>query len=536
MPTLADVSTTIAPVVGLLVTMMSFSTLASELVSMIAVATQKNKETGEPEHILSTEDLCNLRLVNRQTSSCVQRAFGIRAFRHRKHLFSEHGLKALVGIARHSSFSEYVHKVSLGPERMSKTMHQPFPPALEPAGIPIKASTPAASKSRLADPEASFIPFHGGEMYKAWCLWYQFRIGEQEAFQNSNRGIRLLKDALKHLTNVRVISIESYPETNTDRGYDDPWSNWTPPWGARSLVWELNSIITPHRVDARRLFCDVNPDIVNWHLNSTLEALEAIKDRPNWKIEFHLNSNEKYQQVGWPVDVDSPWWQAHKNRVRHVHLHRSIQTLEKVHDRADWLTKLLESCGRCLEVLSCQNTFYWSKIVCNASLPALRRLNIHHATVQDLYFDMFLATHAESLEAIKLIRVGLSILEYLQVHEDEYPVCVFQADKYEREDASWRAKFKLMLELARLRSIHLEHLRWAHGSLGFSQKRIPQMVESPEYGRWKTTATAEREDVKILLNRAILEDKICFVGYDKHWMWEVVFLEEKKAVRTMVIR
>ncbi|OAG03654.1 uncharacterized protein CC84DRAFT_862419 [Paraphaeosphaeria sporulosa] len=532
MPTLADVPAATARDVGLLVTKASFRSLASELASMIAEAMQTNEETGEPECILSTNDLCNLRLVNRQTAAYVQRTFAVRFFRHRKHLLSEHGLNALIRIARHSVFSTYVQKLSLGPERMSKLI---LPPALEPAGVIKTPYIIAQSQSQSSDAEASYISLHGKKMHDAWSLWYRVRIGEQEAFHNSDRGTLLLKETLRHFTDLRVISIESYPGTNTDRGYDGPWSNWTLPWGANTLVRELDSIITPHRVDARRLFYDVDPDIVNWHLNPILEALEVIKGRPNWRMEFYLNSGEKYVQAGSPFNIDSLWWQACKGRVQHVHLHRSIQTMEKVYDRANWLTKLLESCGRCVEEMSCQNTFYWSKIVCNAPLPALRRLNIHHATVQDMYFDTFLERHAECLESINLSRVGLSIIDLRQVHEDMYPTVVLQAAKYEREDASWRRKFKLMLKLVQLRSIQLEHLTWVHGSLGFSHKRIPQVVGSTDYGRWKTTVMAEGEDIKTLLNQAIRDDKITLVWYEEDWVWEVVFLEEKESVKMAVM-
>lgn len=471
---------------------------------MIAEAMQTNDETGELEYILSADDLCNLRLVDKKTNGYVQRAFAVRFFENRKHMFSEYSLNALIEIARHPTFSNYVRKIALGPERISQ----------------------------FSDPELADITYEKPELLGIWHLWYHNRVGGSGNSFYSERGTRLLKRALENLTKLQVFSIESYPEANTNRGHNNLWSNWRRPFGANTLVRELESMIKLDSVAAQGWLCAVDADNVNWHLQPILKSLEAIKDRPEWKIDFYLNSSEKYIQATEPFNIDSPLWQACKDRVRHIYIHRTIQTLAQPHNRADWLTKLFKSCGRYVDELNCQNTFYWSKIVCNAPFPTLRRLNIYHAPVQDMYFNIFLERHAESLESINLNRVTLSMDEYSRHADEEHTSGVLQSDKYEREDASWIAKFELMLKLVRLCSIDLEYLTWSQsicrGSLLFSNKKGPQVLGSHEYAKWDTTATAKGDDIKTLLNRTIRDNRICFAGYDepRHLpKWSVVFLK-----------
>ncbi|KAF2445792.1 hypothetical protein P171DRAFT_484454 [Karstenula rhodostoma CBS 690.94] len=525
----------------LLIATISFRCLALELVTMIANAIQTNEETGGPKHILSTDDLCNLRLVDTHTCHYVRDAFAIRVFRHRKHMFSEYSLKALVEIARHSVFSTYVHKISLGPDRIPKTLPQSIPLTRTPAEAPYMSAWTSLQSSYAQ-------PIYMNSKHEThFTKWHESRRVIQEEFHDSGRGTLLLKKALTNFTKLQVISIESYPEVDTGRGYNDSWCGRTHPWGANTLVQELHPIMAPYCVDARELsrelFRDAEPEKVNWHLDPILEALDAIKDRPNWKIDFYLNSSERYVQATKPFDIDSASWQACKDRVRYLNLHRTIQTLKDPHDRADWLTELFKSCGRYVEELHCQNTFYWSKIVCNAHLPTLRRLDIYHAPVQDLYLEMFLARHAECLESIKFNRVTLSVDEYSRRQEEDYPLgqypsIVLQSDKYEREEASWIAKFELMLKLARLRSIHLEQLTWSQSihqtSLLFLSNKDTRMVGLSHYARWKISATAEDDDIKSILDRAIRDNKVYFAGYDEHRhspIWIVVFLEENEARR-----
>lgn len=491
---------------------------------------QMNERTGELGCILSMRDLGNLRLTNRQTSDYVEHAFGIRGFRYRKHMFSENSLEALIGISRHNVFSRYVHTVSLGPERISDSMPQfiRLPGGL--AGVSSASRDSVDSAGGLWYSEPAHIAIKDKETYNELCLWHKVNIRQQEIFLDSDKGGLLLREALENLANLRVIRVESYPENAAYGEHSDPWTDWNSPWGVNSLLQELEVMVKSHRVDARKLFLDATRQVVNWHLAPILESLDAIKDRPSWKLHFYLNSSEKYLQTTNPIDIESHRWQVCTHRVRRVNLYRSIQTMKQVHVRANWLTKLLESCGQYLEELSFQNAFWWSKLVCDAPLSTLRRLHVVHAPIQDSYFDMFLARHADSLESIKLSSVTLSMDKYLQMRDNEIPFVVLQSDKYEREDPSWIAKFELMLRLGCLRKIHLEHLMWWESMVRrkklFSDDESPQTAGSPEQGRWKTTATAEGDDIKTVLSRAIRDNKICYVDYNGHWMWEVVFLEE----------
>jgi hypothetical protein len=492
--------------------------MAEEIVTSIVFATDHRTESDRLEYILSVEDLCNLRLVDKRTNLYVQHAFGVRFFKHRKHLLSRFGLRGLRAIARHPVFWKYVHKLSLGPEHLLPNVPDigalfPSPPIFVGSGWNLMHTHP--------------VPFENMDLYDKWC---KRQTSRQEKFERSGKVTSLLKEALEGLTKLQVIRIRSYPRDGMDGREGYPGRNWHQPWGANTLVQEVNSVIVPNHIsDPENLFCAVErPSKINWHLDPILKALEAIKDRPEWEIEFFLNSSEKYIQATAPLDIDSSSWQACKHRVRRLGIHRTIQTRNRPHSRADWLVELFRSCGQRVEELNCQNTFYWSKIVCAAPLPRLRRLKVHDATIQDLFFGLFLEKHADALESIELDNVSLSVDEYSR---EEYPRDVLQSDKYKRDNASWIAKFELMLRLPRLSNIHLADLSWTQ-----SNNDEALSADFPDRGqvayddsRWRLTAAAQDDDVKLVLSVAIQNDVVLFRAYDLRLTHYVVFLKQSQS-------
>jgi hypothetical protein len=498
--------------------------MVGEIVTLIVNAMQGCSEIDGSEYILSAEDLCNLRLVDKRTNHYVQHAFGVRFFRHRKHMLSEYGLKGLRAIARHPVFGAYVQKISLGPEHLLPNLPDISP--LVPGIGALFPSAPIPIGSGWKSMETEPISSEHMELYdKSYANW----TSRQDEFESSGKVSILLKEALRGFTKLQVVRIESYPGLGTDRGHGYPGGNWHRPWGANTLVQELNSTIAPiHISDPQKLFCAIErPSKINWHLYPILKALEAIQDRPGWEIDFYLNSSEKYIQATAPLDINSSTWQACKNRVRHLSIHRTIQTRNRPHSRADWLIELFRSCGRRVQELNCQNTFYWSKIVCAAPLPCLRRLKVHDATIQDLYFGLFLEKHADALESIELDHVSLSIDEYSR---EEYPHDMLQSDKYNHEDASWIAKFDLMLQLPQLSNIYLANLSWMPSNYRddpvFPNVQDGRRLASHDDSRWKTTAMAQGDDVKIILNRAVQNDVIIVGAYEMWLAQFVVFFEE----------
>lgn len=502
---------------------------------MIVIASESSGKNREPRYILNAQDFGSLRLVNKRTNCYIEHAFCIRFLRRRRHMLSEYSLEGLLAVSRHP-LGTYVRQLSLGPERVPTSLYEVFPVTETNARFP---AISFGAAMQVAHPRMMLANTPYPDIFYQWeektggfediKKNMKHLLHLQEGFENSGRVISLLKKAFKGLTNLQLVSIESYPAPEYEyRGF-----TWIRPWGATKLVEQLDSILMPGNIDAQKSLCQgIGSSQTNWHLGFILSALQAITNRPDWEADFYLNSSEEHLQETQPIDVESAAWQACKGRVRKLSILRTIQTRARPHDRADWLTQLFKSCGSNVEALSCLNTFFWSKIACSAHLPHLRRLEVHDAPVQDLYFDLFLEKQADTLEMIVLTNVRLSVDEYARGGED-YPDIVLQSNKYVDKDASWIAKFEHMLRLPRLQDIRLESLGWLRSpcrrSISLKECQNVREVASLQKRVWCKTVAAQEADIPPLLQRAIrdnaIETQISY-GFWSVIAW-VVFLKDQ---------
>ncbi|KAG9531192.1 hypothetical protein KCU93_g2000, partial [Aureobasidium melanogenum] len=62
-------------------------------------------------------DLVNLRCVNKYICAVANKPFAIRSFSTRRHVVTEHSLKALLAISAHETFGAHIKKIILSPVR-----------------------------------------------------------------------------------------------------------------------------------------------------------------------------------------------------------------------------------------------------------------------------------------------------------------------------------------------------------------------------------------------------------------------------------
>ena len=405
-------------------------------------------------------------------------------------MISEFGLGGLRDIARHPVFGDYVREVSLGPERVPEKqcpMHR------------------------------ALYPINMGDEHPQ----LEVLRNNQAIFESNGDAAQLLKDALGSLFKLRKIIIRSYPRPYENKNFQYHGYGWSAPWGLSTLSAGMNGTPVNSTAPDRAFFG--GEDWSNWHLDIILQALRVIVARPDWTIDFDLNSDERYiQSIGIyrnnpavPFSVHAQNWTSVQHRVRQISLHRTILgDGRRCAARVEWLTELFRGCGKGVETLQCHNTTYWAGICNNAPLPNLRHLDIRGSTFPEGHLRKFFEDHKGTLETIKFDSVDL-------INWD--PVA---NTNYTAWRLSWTAQFSLMLEMPHLRKIELRHLSWMASAHEVMPEGVQYVIEG--YG-WSRSVTAEGANVGLVLraavdNNAISREKKKYTAWDTwhrhrgHWV------------------
>lgn len=497
--------------------------MPEEVITLIALALAPAEIGHEKEeYILTIEDLCSLRNVNKRMRDHIQHAFGTRAFRKRRHILTNYSLEGLRDISRHQVFSGYVREIHLGPERIPTSIEN-IHPSIGPAN-PLKRRSPdpyanlqnsltwsvgaiaeegMSSWAMQEDVDNATIRLHQAEQLKILCK-------EQYDFDASGQAITMLHEICENLTKLQKICLPSYPRPRDfEQGktqFFEFGCEWSPPWGLQTLARRMIAALCPisdYSMKLEKSFYE-GGSYSNWHLDTIYQAIYTIRDRPDWTIEFDLNSTERYIQPistassGSAFVLDSGFWKSSKDRIRQISLFRTIvasDRLERWHVRADWLIELFKSCGTNVETLTCYATTYWAKICSEAPLPKLRYLEVSQSWFQDFYFRKFLIAHKKTLETIKLNTVSLAIDDYDQTNPHSF--FLLPREDGSLRDPSWTEMFELMLphEMPQLRNIEFTDLSWS-GTL-------VDRLRGCNVKKGTTTAAAQDANIKTLLEEAI---------------------------------
>lgn len=456
---------------------------------MIASSMHPTEAGRKDEYILSPQDLCNLRLVDRRMAKKIMHVFGERCFKHRNHMLSEYSLRGLFKLASHPTFSKYVREISLGPERV---------------GARFSDIEPFLFRRNL--PTSALVPLELSQQEKVKLS----RIcHDQLIFDEVFGAAELLQFAVRNLPGLQKIILRSYPRRSfyrNGRHYHD--RKYTYPWGLRTLSAQIRAALDDPS------FCTLDhtlfvtptdrplgrPGGINahWHLVPILEALSGCTEQTNWSLHIDLNSSEECFSVTqlkesypWSPYVPHPAFEKTcPDRVNQISLFRSvIPDYHPGEEVYSCLIELLKGCRKSLESLQCRDTFHWARICNEVRLPHLRRIDVRQSRFPTYQLRTFLRYYRGTLERVLFDTVYLQGRERIRGSAIGPP-------------PSWRRHFDLMLQIPRLQKIELKFLSW--------DLHVPDNVTRARGQDWHRTVTAEGDAVKEVLRTAIEHNAMTF--------------------------
>lgn len=471
---------------------------------MIASSMHPTEAGRKDEYILSPQDLCNLRLVDRRMAKKIMHVFGERCFKHRNHMLSEYSLRGLFKLASHPTFSKYVREISLGPERVGARFSD-IEPFLFRRNFPMMNQIEPFLFSRNFSTSA-LVPLELSKQEKVKLA----RICHDELVFEEVFGVaEFLQYAVRNLPELQKIILRSYPRRSFHRnGRHYHESRYTHPWGLHTLIDQIRAALDDPSV------CTLDPTLfitptdrplgrpggisAHWHLVPILEALSGCTEQTNWSLHIDLNSSEECfpvtqlkESYPWSPYAPNPaFWRTCPGRVNQISLFRSV--IPDYHPREEvysCLIELIKGCRKSLESLQCRDTFHWARICTEVRLPHLRRIDVRQSRFPTYQLRTFLRYYRGRLESVSFDTVYLQGRERIRGSGIGPP-------------PSWRRHFDLMLQIPRLQKIELKFLAW--------DLHIPDNVTRVRGQDWHRTVTAEGDAVKEVLRTAIEYNAMTF--------------------------
>jgi hypothetical protein len=174
-------------------------TLPIELFEMVV-----NSTTNSGHPYLNAPDICNLRLVNHQLQAATFEIFAKRFFTTRKHFIDRRSLDALLQIANHSNFSDYVRVVAIGPERINNMF----------------VANPCLKHGKISGTwDADFL----GDCCPVEVLQFANCVREHVNYEKSGEPTKTLENALQKFKNLEVVRLDSYVDIENEDGQPQAW-------------------------------------------------------------------------------------------------------------------------------------------------------------------------------------------------------------------------------------------------------------------------------------------------------------------------
>jgi hypothetical protein len=348
--------------------------------------------------------------MNRQFRAISFEKFAQRCFSTRKHMLDRRSLETLLEIAQHPVFSNYVHEVAIGPERINIDFLDNDCPDHDPGswdGKECRECCPLVVRQ--------FIELH----------WNQNNYEDDD--ENYPTLVDTLGLALQGFKKLEKVRLDSYADMEDEEGRPRAWGalqyyklaadleqagykrvHPNPSGVDICTVARDDSYFEPPPHILIYRGCDVKGLYLNYNL--VLQALHSIREKKDWTLEMHYDftprrwpqyQNQDSLLVLEPLDVSSETWESFRHRVKVLKLAAVFEEGTEYQEwYENWVSELLESCDKVEKLIVADNHWQWEGITGSLRSPSLTSIAIQQSRIYEAELRELLLNHTDSLEEL----------------------------------------------------------------------------------------------------------------------------------------